>query len=278
MKPRTLKLVFFIIITPVLCVLTSCKTTKITSATAPKEISTNEIERSETKRKKQIHAMWLKRIKGTYWDGNKEIDFRANIKIKRDTIIIASIQNPLGIEALRIICTPDSLGLIDRINRKYYYGNYENIYIKTGYRANFKFFQSILINEIATLKEETKNEFFGSKKTHKVVDGICFITIKEYMAEKEKAKGEMNYLFEFNAGSLNILKSQVIDKKTGGKLEVIYTENEYLEGIDFPRRVDFLIEKEGTRISGRIKIEKIDFGKDFNTQFSISPKYERMAW
>jgi len=278
MKPRALDLVLFIVISSVLYVLSSCKTTKITSVTAPKEISAREIERSESKRKKQVHAIWLKKIKGTYWDGNKEINFRANIKIKRDTIIITSVQNPIGIEVLRVICTPDSFGIIDRMNRKYYYGNYEKIHQKIGYHANFVFFQSILFNEIATLIEETKKVFFGSKETHKVVDDRCFIKMKEYIYGKEKVCSEISYLFEFNAGTLNILKSQVIDKNTGGKFEVMYTENENSDSINFPRRIDFVIEKEGTKISGRLKIEKIDFEKGFNTQFSISPKYEKIVW
>jgi len=49
---------------------------------------------------------------------------RANLKVKPDSAILLSLSNPLGIEIVRALITPDSIKFIDRINRNYLQGTY----------------------------------------------------------------------------------------------------------------------------------------------------------
>ncbi len=55
----------------------------------------------------------------------ENISFNGNLRIKSDSIIWISLSSIFGIEVARIMLTPDSLKFIDRLQKKYYTGDYK---------------------------------------------------------------------------------------------------------------------------------------------------------
>lgn len=256
----------------------SCKTTEITTNAARNEIRVKDIEKEDEERNQNVPGIWVKKIQGSFVDNNKEGSFKANYKIKRDSIIVISILNPIGIEAMRIVCTQDSFGIVDRMNRNYYYGEYDVLYKKFGYITNFMFIQSLLLNEIATIGAETKEDFFKNKKKLKVTNNHCSVSLAGSGMKKYGVEQEISYYMEFDASTLSVLRNKITDHKRRSEIDVIYKEYEKSGKISFPRTVEVKINVDEMRLYCRLELDKIFFGTDFNTNFRIGQKYEIINW
>ncbi len=67
----------------------------------------------------QFKANWLEaKAKITFDDGNQQLSVNASIKMRKDSLLWASIKK-LGFEIARVQVTPDSVYIIDRINNEY---------------------------------------------------------------------------------------------------------------------------------------------------------------
>jgi hypothetical protein len=68
---------------------------------------------------KQIHfATFSSKVKVEYNDDkNRRFDFNAFVRMKKDSVIWVSIIAAFNIEAFRVMITPDSLVILDKINR-----------------------------------------------------------------------------------------------------------------------------------------------------------------
>jgi hypothetical protein len=112
--------------------LASCRSTrKITAVIAKKDSAVVVINPAETDSAKSVRAtldsIQKKRINFTTFsskvrveyrdDKNRNLDFNAFLRMKKDSAIWVSIIAALNIEAYRVIITPDSVTIMDKINR-----------------------------------------------------------------------------------------------------------------------------------------------------------------
>src|SRR5690606_29317761 len=92
---------------------------------------------------------------------NKQsIAFSAKVRISRDSIIWISVSPALGIEALRVMATPDSVFMMNKIDRTYYAGDYQ--YLKELLKADvdFQMFQGILTGQSLFAREDDVYEVY----------------------------------------------------------------------------------------------------------------------
>lgn len=84
-------------------------------------------------------------------------EFTTNFRIQKDSLIWLSIAPLLGIEAARVVITPDSVLFIDKINKKYFSGNddYLQKLLKID-EIDLCFLQSILLGEPVLLDDEER--------------------------------------------------------------------------------------------------------------------------
>jgi hypothetical protein len=66
-------------------------------------------------------------------------------RMKKDSIIWVTLSPGLGIEAIRAKITPDSIQIVDRINRHYYAGNFDLLRERYNVDLNFEILQNILV-------------------------------------------------------------------------------------------------------------------------------------
>ena len=255
----------------------SCKTTEITSGKVIKDVRVKDLASEADKRKNSIDGIWVKKVKGSLKYANDTYTFKANYRVKRDSVIIISIMSPVGIEAFRILCKTDSFGFMDRINREYYYGPYSTLNKKVGYHVSYNFLQSILLNEIATEEEETKQQFFKKNKRLEVTDNRIKVMLEE-SSEEEFGKRKVKYDMEFNAAILNLIKSRIWDEKYYSEIEIDYEDFREINSIWFPGIMDIKIKNSQNPVGCRLEMDRITIGTDFNTNFTISQKYKRIEW
>jgi Domain of unknown function (DUF4292) len=70
----------------------------------------------------------------------------ATIHVKKDSVIWISIA--MGLEAARVSINPDSLFLLDRLNRNYYKVSFKELSTNFDFNINFEMVQSLLIGNL----------------------------------------------------------------------------------------------------------------------------------
>jgi hypothetical protein len=130
LNKRNMRLILFIAF--IFITLASCRSTrKITTVIAKKDSAVVVINPEESDSAKSVRATFdsiqKKKIKFTSFsskvkveyrdDKNRSLDFNAFLRMKKDSAIWVSIIAALNIEAYRVIITPDSITIMDKINR-----------------------------------------------------------------------------------------------------------------------------------------------------------------
>lgn len=82
--------------------------------------------------------------------------FSISLRVKKDSIIWMSISK-LGIEGARVLITKDSVSFINRINNKYFKGDYSYISKLLNTQLDYEMLQSLLVgNSVAFYDEDEK--------------------------------------------------------------------------------------------------------------------------
>ncbi len=104
-----------------------------------------------------------------YEKKSQTMSLKGNLKILKDSLIWVSLSPGLGIEAARLMCTGDSIFLLDKLNESLTKGKYS--YLNNLYKLDVDFFslQSILTNAffIYPTGKNEKDEFLNSFLVHK---------------------------------------------------------------------------------------------------------------
>ena len=117
---------FIMVMLVIILGLPACKTHEALRGKEVKPMRINKIMRKTRERDNQIMSMWVKRYNATYYIGDEEKAFRGNYKIIKDSLILISIGSVLGIEGVRILFMHDSIFFVDRINKVYFSGDYND--------------------------------------------------------------------------------------------------------------------------------------------------------
>ena len=161
----------------------------------------------------------------------------------------------LGIEAIRLMITQDSVKMINRLNDTYFVGNYEFVNKFLNTNIDFDLLQSFLLgNDL---------QFYDNGKFRAAVDhGEYKLSTDERRKLKKFVKNSSENLKVFiqniwlDPVSFKITHADVKEiGKDNIKLESVYDGFETIEGQLFPRKMHYTIKADNT-----IKV-KADFSK-----------------
>ena len=103
---------------------------------------------------------WLSmKISADVKSEGKNDSFKANIRIRKDSLIWISISPALGVEMVRVLITPDSVKYVSKIpnDKHYYLGDFSAVTGVAQMSLDFKMIQDILLgNAIMMDKGEDK--------------------------------------------------------------------------------------------------------------------------
>ncbi len=165
-------------------VFSSCKSKKVTTETDPlRERSAGYLLKRYERNEFQYDWVGMKVSTGVLTLGETQ-SFKANIRMKKDSVIWISISPALGIEVLRVLITPDSVKYVSKIpeNKHYYLGGFSVINEISKMDIDFATFQDILLgNAVGVENDEGK---FRSE-----VDENKYLLISKYKRKVKKAVG-----------------------------------------------------------------------------------------
>lgn len=195
--------------------------------------------------------------------------FTASVRIKKDSIIWASISPALGLEAARAVITRDSVIVMDRINHKYFAGNYSYLNKLLNTELDYDMLEDLLVgnaidyydDERLTVSKDIQNKQFilSSIKKRKLKRVLKDAIVADEPIESlwiipDKYKVSRVYLddvvnkrtFQVNFDSFNLIDSlQAMPTKANYEiraqknilLDLNYNKVSINEKLEFPFRI-----------------------------------------
>lgn len=190
--------------------------------------------------------------------GNKNHDVTANIRIDYDKKIWISVTALLGIEVARILITPDSIKIINRLQSEYIAKPFSYIYQFTNPGITFKTLQDILLGNTSPELLRTDNVQLASSE-----DEIFIVGVKNRLAFQYG----MNKLQRPHALKLD-------DASTRQQLEVTYDQYGDMNGYVFPQRFAIKVTGEEVALNANLEYNRVQFDEVIDFPFTVPPRYQ----
>ncbi len=197
-----------LIIISVAMLVTGCRSTRnLSEALTRKDTSATVvvINPSETDSAKMVHET-IQRIRGNridfqtfsakvhvdYSDSrDKKYDFNTFLRIRKDSVIWVSIIAALGIEAFRVMITPDSIRILDKLNKTIEYKSMDYMQEVTKLPIDFKTLQDLIIgnpvyldSNIVAYKKEA--EMISMSMLGSFFKNLVTVDAKDYLLSNSK--------------------------------------------------------------------------------------------
>ena len=203
-----------------------------------------------------------------YYSEKKNLNLKASIKIKKDSIIIISLSPGLGIEVARIMLTNDSVFILDRLSSQCTKADYK--YFTDEYKIDVMYsdIQSILTNELFILPKndlKTSNDFIQNFNFGNGANKYNFY---------RKTNNSIENLISIDSHNYFIQKYLIIDIPKKRNLTINYIDNYSKEFSNFPKKIDIISSFNGNENKILLNYSKIGLNKKLNFSFKIPSKYK----
>ncbi len=189
----------------------------------------------------------------------KKYDLNAVIRMQKDSIIWVSISAILGIEAMRMIVTKDSVKLLDKLNKTYTARSVDYLQEVSALPLTLTTLQDLIVGNPVFL--DTKNIV---SYTHSN-ENISLLSIGQWFKNLVTISEENKTLRHSKLDDANIAQSRTAD--------LTYSDYDNKKGQRFATERRILVaEKKKLDIS--LKFKQYDFGEDLSFPFSIPKNYE----
>ncbi len=133
------------------------------------------------------------RAKILYKDSHQELSSAVDIRMKKDSIVWLSIKPMLGIEAMRVVITKDSVLILDRMNKSMTLLSMKGLGEKISFPLDFKMVESLIIGNLPVeVKERGKiaieKEHFKLVQDEGNFDLISLISREHYKLQRMNVK------------------------------------------------------------------------------------------
>ncbi len=230
-------------------------------------------------RKFRYQTLSLK-FSATYEKENESQSFSGTLRIMRDSAIWISIVPALGIEAARILITPDSVKFINRINSTYYLGNYNYFRNLTKMDLDFNLLQSVLSNEMFFYTRTSDDDDIKGYKSYTDSNLYVLQSLKERKLQRKVKKKKTDDLIFIEVAVLpeifKIVHVFANDLEYQKSLDVTYSDFENVEDQLFPMTAKFVIKNKEEVIKFNLSYTKATLNKKLDYPFSVPEKYLKM--
>lgn len=188
----------------------------------------------------------------------KDYEFNAFIRLQKDKMIWISINALLGIEAFRAIITPDSVKVLNKLDKVYQARSVSYLQEISQLPFDFNTMQSVVLGNPIYLDS---NILFYKKE----VQGVSLLSIGPVFR---------NYLTLNNDLSLKHSKLDYVDQMQARSCDITYGEYEKADTVLFStyRKI---VAAEKARLDVELNFNKFSFNENLNFPFSIPKNYKR---
>jgi hypothetical protein len=196
--------------------------------------------------------------------------------MKYDSTMWVSFSPALGIEAARILLTNDSVKFINRLNKKYFEGEYSLLDSLLNTTIEFSILQSMLIGNDLT-------QYDVNKYRASIDGGLYRITIQERKKIKQFLKSDetdtkvlvQNIWLDPDNFRVRRVDLKELNSGDDKKLEVVYNEYVQVGDQQFPDKITITISSQKSIVID-VKFIKVEVDEKVDFPFKIPGKYENL--
>jgi hypothetical protein len=249
--------------------LLSCKSqkvaVKIPGTTGEKPDIANAA--SIVNRKHAFQTMKVKRMNVEMVINGVSQNFRANMAIARDSMIVVSIIPLMGYEAMRIICSEDSLIIINRNDKTFHASTMESYLNKYKIHARYKDLQAVFTNEAFIYRYDI------NAKDVKEDVGLMDDKILYHIALLVKGTKLSDQTITAEGSNYHIRNIMVEDYKENMNLSISYEGFRNHGPMKFPEMIYVNLKERKNYIKLGIAYGQVIFDEPFKVNISIPESY-----
>jgi len=221
------------------------------------------------------YTYFMGKFSAEYKNQKKSNSFNGQIRIKKDSVIWLSLTPGLGIEALRLIITQDSVKMINKINNTFYLGDYEAVNRFLSTNIDFNILQAYLLGNDLDFYEEGKFRATIDKDCYKLSTADR-MKLKKYVRNSEENVRAFIQNIWLDSGTFKITEADVKEISSEKiKLEANYSDFENIEGQLFPKALNVTIWANNT-IKVKASFSKITVDVPMQFPFKIPTGYSQI--
>ena len=228
-----------------------------------------------------------------------ERSFNAQVRSVTDSALWTSITAVLGIEAARVLLTPDSIKMLDRLHDTFFIGDTAQAKARFGLQPDLQLLQQALLGipigfdpkvkykadredgqYVLTSKEKRRFRRAAEDITE-VVDSTArrdrdFSDRRmERTLEKADDKGAIVFRYWLEPDSFQVTRVQITDLARDQQADVRYTERS-TDAHHLPVQITLHLAEPGRSARGTLVLSKIQLGEPPNISFKVPEKFTPM--
>lgn len=248
------------ILVVLLVFITACKSkATYVAGNATNKLSSDKIIANHYKTKKDFSTLYIK-SSAHYEDGKQSQNVTAEIKIKKDEIILVSIRF-LGITMAKALITPNQVKYYEKIGGKYLEGNYTALSQWLGTDLDFQKVQNMIIGQALDNLKQLKYVTTIEDQFYKLEDETDATVKKAYF---------------FQADNFLIKKEQITQVDKQRMVQISYPSHSEFDKMIFPTGliIDAIQNNKTTNIN--IDYNTVTFNEELSFPYSVPEGYERI--
>jgi len=203
---------------------------------------------------------------------NSPESFDVNIRVKKDSVIWISVTPLLGIEAVRVVITPDSMKIMNRLRKTYTARDLSFLDDMLKTHINFEIMQAVLVGNYFPYLKNEKLKSVYEDSTFVILSTLNKRQTKRIMEEKDPTKPIIQDFWIDDYYKIN--KSKITDDRLNRTLQAEYSNFSDVGQMRFPQTILVsVLTTSPLRI--RVKYSKVVSGEPQSTPFTVPEKYER---
>ncbi len=268
----------------------SCKAPKVVTVEKVRSISTNRLIKNIEDNAFQYDWLSIKRIACQYETPDDKTSFRANLKSEKDNRVLLTFSK-LNVPVGRLLLTPDSVKLINYLDKNYVLKDYDYLSNIVNADLTFDVVQSVLSNSPFSYREDPRDNDY--KEFVSYIDSGMYVlqSIKIRKLDKIENKGkeekierylkkleEDNFVVQYLYVDPNTFKIREIildDKSNNRKVNIEFSDFSDLESQLYPGQINIFFESPTNTLKMKVKLSKFSLEEDSNFNFKIPEKYKK---
>ncbi len=195
-------------------------------------------------------------------DDTKERDVKANIRIRKDSVIWMTF-SVIGVQGGKALINRDSVTIVSTVDKEYFVFDYKELSKRFNFDISYNTIQAAILGNLITPKQE------GDKVTM----GTSFNVL-------EQQRGTVNVLNYVNAASRKLERVEMKEENTNNLISIFYSNFQPVGDKVYPYNgsvnIAYKTPKGLLKTSVILEYNKAEVGdKELKFPFNIPRKYDR---
>jgi len=227
----------------------------------------------QLKKNELKYNLFSAKISVTFIENKNSNTFYGNVRLKRDSTLWLSISPAVGVEALRVLITPDSLKIINRLKQSYLTEKFDYINILLDTDIDFDVLQAFIVGNDLSYYENDKFKASIDNKKY-MLSTVGRRKLKKFVKQNENLKVMLQKIW-INPETFKIDRISINEINDKRKIEAKYSDFSEVNTQKFAFHVEYEMIAD-KKFYMQIDYTKVQIDKAFETPFSIPYSYTKM--